>query len=271
MNGYLPVDLDLARQLESAEGAANAAYVDARKRLEPEVRATWQVIAGVHAMFDGPLSPLTQSFGLGLSGALEDEEFDELEAFFRDRGAPVQHEVSPLIGPETLGRLNARGYQVTEFSTVMARSTHDGIVEPTQVRVRMVGAAEADLWSRTAADGWASESAELSNFIRSFGRIITHSAGVHCFLAELEGRPAAAAALSLNGGIALLAGASTIPQARRKGMQQALLHARLRFAAEAGARLAMMVAAPGSGSQRNAERQGFRVVYTRSKWRLQDR
>jgi GNAT superfamily N-acetyltransferase len=130
---------------------------------------------------------------------------------------------------------------------------------------------DADLWSQVAADGWASESAELANFVRSFGRIITHSAGVHCFLAELEGRPVAAAALSLNGDIALLAGASTIPQARRQGAQQALLDARLRFAAEAGAGLAMMVAAPGSSSQRNAERQGFRIAYTRSKWRLQDR
>jgi hypothetical protein len=29
-----------------------------------------------------------------------------------------------------------------------------------------------------------------------------------------------------------------------------------------------MVAAPGSDSQRNAERAGFRVAYTRTKWCL---
>jgi len=28
----------------------------------------------------------------------------------------------------------------------------------------------------------------------------------------------------------------------------------------------MMCAAPGSASQRNAERQGFRIAYTRTKW-----
>jgi hypothetical protein len=32
----------------------------------------------------------------------------------------------------------------------------------------------------------------------------------------------------------------------------------------------MMVALPGSGSQRNAERQGFRTVYTRTKWQLRE-
>jgi hypothetical protein len=30
----------------------------------------------------------------------------------------------------------------------------------------------------------------------------------------------------------------------------------------------MMGAAPGSASQRNAERQGFRIAYTRIKWQL---
>jgi hypothetical protein len=30
----------------------------------------------------------------------------------------------------------------------------------------------------------------------------------------------------------------------------------------------MMVALPGSASQRNAERQGFRIAYTRTKWQL---
>jgi hypothetical protein len=42
--------------------------------------------------------------------------------------------------------------------------------------------------------------------------------------------------------------------------------ARLRHAAEHGCDLATMGAAPGSASQRNAERQKFRIAYTRIKW-----
>jgi len=42
----------------------------------------------------------------------------------------------------------------------------------------------------------------------------------------------------------------------------------LRYAAEKGCDIAMMCALPGSASQRNAERQGFRVAYTRIKWGL---
>jgi hypothetical protein len=35
-----------------------------------------------------------------------------------------------------------------------------------------------------------------------------------------------------------------------------------------GCDLAMMVTLPGSDSQRNAERNGFQIAYTRMKWEL---
>jgi GNAT superfamily N-acetyltransferase len=73
----------------------------------------------------------------------------------------------------------------------------------------------------------------------------------------------------LSGGVALLAGASTVPEGRGKGAQHALLEARLRFAREHGCDLAVINTAPGSASQRNAERHGFRIAYTRIKWRLE--
>jgi GNAT superfamily N-acetyltransferase len=84
---------------------------------------------------------------------------------------------------------------------------------------------------------------------------------------EVDGRAVATGALNIQERIGLLAGASTIPEFRKKGAQRALLSARLRYAADAGCDLAMMGAEAGSGSQRNAERQGFRIAYTRVKWR----
>jgi hypothetical protein len=62
-----------------------------------------------------------------------------------------------------------------------------------------------------------------------------------------------------------------VPEGRTQGAQLALLDARLRYAVERGCDLAMMGAAPGSSSQRNAERHGFRIAYTRIKWRLPER
>ena len=134
------------------------------------------------------------------------------------------------------------------------------------MRVRTIAHDEVSLWADTAAGGW-SETPELAGFISAFAAVLLESRGVVCFVAELDGRPIATGAMSLADGVALLAGASTIPAGRRRGAQLALLEARLRHAASVGCDLAMMCAAPGSASQRNAERQGFRVAYTRIKWR----
>ena len=70
--------------------------------------------------------------------------------------------------------------------------------------------------------------------------------------------------------VAILAGASTIPEGRRQGAQLALLDARLNYAAEHGCKIAIMGASPGSQSQRNAEKNGFHIAYTRTKWQLKN-
>jgi GNAT superfamily N-acetyltransferase len=89
-----------------------------------------------------------------------------------------------------------------------------------------------------------------------------------CFLAEVDGKPGAAGVLTMHEGVALFGGSSTIPEFRRRGLQTALLEERMRYAFDYGCDIAMMVAAPGSNSQRNAERKGFHIAYTRTKWQL---
>ncbi|HEX8450461.1 MAG TPA: GNAT family N-acetyltransferase [Longimicrobium sp.] len=268
--GYPFSDLELSRRLERTEGRANAAFVDARARLDPASGATWMEAAGAYAMFDGAESPLTQTFGLGLFAEARDEDLARIEAFFEGRGAPVFHEVSPMADPSLLARLSARGYHPIELSSVLFRPTAGELSGPRTpgLTVRRASREEADRWAGITAEGWASEAPELGDFMLALGRISANAEGYHSFLAELDGEPVAAGGLSLGEGIALLAGASTIPAARRQGAQLALLQARLRFAAEQGYPLGMMAALPGSASQRNAERQGFRIAYTRTKWQL---
>jgi hypothetical protein len=261
-------DIQLARRLEGTEAAANIAFVEARARLAPEVGAAHTRVAGVSAMFDGPDSPLTQTFGLGVFDELDGAAYEALEDFFLCRSAPVHHEVSPLASPETLAQLGARGYHLIEVSTVLVRPTSLPVAGERSVPVREIRRDEGLLWSRTAGEGWGTESPELARFVEAFGQVMVQAEGVHCFLAELAGRPVATGSLSIAGDTALLAGASTIPSARRQGAQLALLATRLKYASSRGAQLAMMVAQPGSASQRNAERQGFRTAYTRTKWRL---
>jgi len=270
--GFIFADLDLARRLERTEGHANAEFVEARARLSPERGAEWIEVGGTYAMFDGAASMLTQTFGLGLFGEVTNVEMDALENFFRERGAPVFHEVSPLASGEVLALLGERGYRAVELTSVMFRPiSRDASDLPApgndRVTVRVVGEDEHDLWAETATRGW-SEFTEFADQIHDLSVVNAKRAGANSFLAEVDGQPIATGGISICEGVVLLAGASTIPEGRRQGAQLALLGSRLRFAAERGCNIAMVCAAPGSTSQRNAERNGFRIAYTRIKWHL---
>jgi hypothetical protein len=266
---YPVVDLALARRLERAEADANAAFVDARRAVDPDSGAEWIEVAGAYAMFDHIGSPCTQTFGLGLFAPFLEPEFDRVEAFFRERGSDVFHEVCTLTAAESAGLLAARGYSPIEPSTVLVRPTDLPLAgAPDAIRVRRIDESESAAWAGVSAEGWSSEGTELAAFVEDLGLVTSRARCVHCFLAELDQVPIAAGALSVGGGVALMAGASTVPAGRRQGAQGALLAARLAFAAALGIDLAMVVTQPGSASQRNAERQGFRPVYGRSKWQL---
>ena len=263
---YPYADRALSRRLERAEGESAAAFVDARARIDPSVGAVWREVAGAYAMFDGPLSPVTQTFGLGLFEPARDADLDAIESFFAERGAAVAHEVSPMADPALLAMLPARGYRPIELTTLLHRPVHRGVASsPTEVRVRVIDPSEASRWAALAAAGWGEQPA-LGDFMRDFGRVSASARGAVSFVAEIGGEPIATAMLALRGDVAVLAGASTIPAFRNRGAQNALLAARLAYAAERGCEIATMGAAPGSTSQVNAERNGFRVAYTRVKW-----
>jgi acetyltransferase (GNAT) family protein len=268
-DGYPFVDLALARRLERTEMIACSNLVDAAARLAPERGSCWIEAAGARAMFDGPGSPMTQTFGLGMFDPVTPAHFDAIEAFFRQRGAPIFHEVSPLADAGLIQSLNDRAYRPFEFTSLMFRPIGGDVAPPDPaINVRPIGPDEEERWARVAAAGW-SDYAGLDSFMQEFGRISASSRGSRSYFAEIDGEPIATATLRLHDGVAFLAGASTTPGARRRGAQLALLNRRLRDAVEAGCDLAMMGALPGSGSQRNAERHGFRIAYTRIKWRKQ--
>lgn len=263
-------DLALARRLETTEALACARSVEARARVDPSSGARWIEVAGAHAMFDGAASPVTQTFGLGIAGPVTAHDFETIEHFFREHGAPIFHEVSPLADPSVVALLNERGYQPFEFTSVLYRPLDGGgtaaTVDPS-VQVRTIAAEEAEQWARVARDGW-SEFAGQGDFMLQMGRVGAATEDARLYLAEIDRRPIATASLRIHEGVAFLAGASTVPDGRRRGAQLALLDRRLRDGAAEGCDIAMMGALPGSGSQRNAERHGFRIAYTRVKWRL---
>ncbi len=267
-------DKSFSQKLERAEAETNADFVKTRARLFPTSGAEWIEVGGVYAMFDSVESPLTQTYGLGIFDEITDAELDKIEAFFKRHNAPIFHEVSPLADSSLIGLLNERGYQPIELTNVMYRTlkAENALGSPTNPRIstRIISDVEIDIFAETSVAGWSAEMPEFADFGIELCKIGAVSKGASPFIAELENKPIATGMLFIYEDIALLGGASTIPEGRRQGAQNALLEARLGYALERGCTIAVIGASPGSQSQRNAEKNGFRVAYTRTKWQLKN-
>lgn len=269
LNPMIFSDLALSQRLERAEGFACAQFAQTRRRLHPDSGADWIECGDAYVVFDGVNSPCTQTFCLGIFEELTEPTLDTIEAFFLKHEAPVLHEVSPFAGVAALDLLCRRGYRPIELSSVLYRAVKQPEALTTgDVTVRLAAPEETSLWSRISARGWAHDHPELLEFLTEFGALTAGREQTACFLAEADGIPGAAGVLTIHEGVALFAGSSTVPELRRRGLQTALLHERMRYAFDQGCDLAMMVALPGSESQRNAERKGFQIAYTRTKWQL---
>jgi len=249
-------DLALARRLEAAE-ALNARFCTASPP-----GAAFLEIAGGCAIFVGADSPLTQAVGLGLNGPVGEREVDALEAFFRTREANVSVDFCPLADPGLLEILSRRGYRASEFNNVLVKRTV-GEVIVLAPRVRRALAGEDDLWAHTVGRGYFDQG-ELTTAEMDVGRAIFAMPGALCYLAVPEsGEPAGGGALAVRDGLATLFADSTIAAYRRRGLHRELISARLNEAIALGCDLAMASTLPGSTSQRNYERLGFEVAYTK--------
>ena len=97
---------------------------------------------------------------------------------------------------------------------------------------------------------------------RLFPRYMMHP-NVRAMMAFIGDEPAGVGLVEFWPPLAQLFGGSTVPTSRRRGVQSALILARLKLAAEAGCTLAGTDSAPGGGTERNAIRLGFAPLYTR--------
>jgi hypothetical protein len=245
----------LARRLEAAEAAND---VDCTGGQEG---TAVQAIAGGWAIFAGAASPLTRAIGIGLNGPAGDADLRALEEFFHSRGASTRIDLCPLASPDLVESLGRHGFGPAEFNNVLVRSLEGLQPFPDDARVEL--ARDGDLWARTVGMGFF-ESPQLTDAEMEIGRAVFRAAGKECYLAFSEAAdPAAGASLSIHEGTAVFFGDSTVRPYRNRGLQAALIRKRLTAALARGCGLATAVTAPGCASQRNYERHGFQVAYTK--------
>jgi GNAT superfamily N-acetyltransferase len=272
-------DVDLARRLELAEARLTA---DIGRAVRHGGRAAdvlvHELTEGV-AVFAGPGSPANKLIGAGFGGPIDETALAAIEQAFVRRQTPLHVEISTLAHRENFELLTRRGYRLAGFENVLGlplsrpAGEEPGRISRTAVHIDAIAEEEGAAWLDAVTAGFLHADGPVGGApIESFPREaletifldLAATARFRRYLARVGGQVAGGASMRLEAGVAQLCGAATLPAWRRRGVQAALLARRLADAADAACDVAVVTTQPGTQSQRNAQRQGFAVLYARA-------
>lgn len=258
---------DLARRIDLADAEVLIEGARAATRHSPDAFA--RPIGGGIAAYTGSNAPFNKIAGLGYE-PLDEAELESVERDYADRGCPVQIELATLADPELPRLLVSRGYMPVGYEDVLGIDPSCDIDAQGHIEIEPV--TDLDPWLDVLLTAFAAQDTQGIQSHEHFPREAMEKSvrdfiqcrGVMRFLASLGGIPAGAASMRMAPPFALLTGAATLLDHRRRGVQTALLAHRLHLASEAGAELALITTLPGSKSQENAHKRGFELLFTRA-------
>ncbi len=260
------VDNVLARRLESCEEMPQVYYARAFQKSRPEIGAAEEQICGGHMIFAGLGSPIGRATGTGLERPFTVDDLDRIELFYREHNAPPQVDLTPMHSPEVFELFKERGYSIAELNNVLYRkleSREEFPPPPAHGEIRRSPREEAEVTGAIVEGAFFPDGAP-----EAFRGLITplyQMENALAFVATIDGRPVACGAglVIPEHRVFALCGAGTLAEFRGRGLQTALLRARMAAAIKAGCEYAVVVTQGGTTSQRNAERLGFRVAYSK--------
>jgi GNAT superfamily N-acetyltransferase len=262
------VDRLLARRLEAAEEIPQVCHALHSRRLHPESQAGVEEIAGGSLSFVEEGSPIGRAVGLGLNGPVSRDEVERIEEFYRSRGGPAQVDVCPYTDLGFIEMLKTRGYLMTELNNVLYRKLSSDLEQKTIAsgfRVEPGSPEKAEVFADIVCHSFFREG-DIPPKMKGWLVALFQFPGAMTFLATVDGHAVGSSAgqIIAERNMIALFGDGTLPEYRGRGIQTATIHARLCHAAAAGCDLAVVVTQGGSSSQRNYERAGFRVAYSKA-------
>jgi len=280
MNHMLMASGTMAARIEQAECETVLAFAAGQQAAGKDVLI--QAIGGGSAVFAGPGQPINKLAGLGFA-PIDEETLAQVERAYDTRHAELRVELATLADPSVGMLLTRRGYELAGYENVLGLALGPGLVDSLApacasdvaggVIVTRAGQDETRPWIETVADGFSqpdhfdgpppTESFERDQIVDIF-LASSQVDGMALYLARLDGTIAGGGSMRISRRLVQLSGAATLPAHRRRGVQSALLRARLLDAARQGCDLAIVTTEPGSKSQENVQRAGFTLLYARA-------
>lgn len=247
-------------------------------RAVAEIASESEPIMGGQMCRDAPGSWCNQAVAIGLEAPVTKAEVDRLIEFYVAAGVEPRVELSPFAHESLVHGLRDRGFTLRQFENVFYLPLQQpGALDrlpqsqPDGVTIEVVDREDDELvetFIRASSLGFFKEGEQIpEHFFDSMRRVVHHPRS-ESFLARLNAEPVGgggAEVADIDGTTtSCLFGVSVLPQARRRGIQQALIAARVRYAKDRGARIACIGSKPGIPTERNAARLGFQMAYTKA-------
>ena len=269
---------DLANRLEGAEALHLSRQVHICAQLRPELGACIvQVAGGVAAFTAGEYGrKLNHVTGFGLDVSATENDLITLETAYAKLGLATEIDLCPFVNADNLKLLANRTYAVNAFSnTYVTAVSGDGntfAVDP-RIKIEKISPDGGDHFLAVSIAGFAKQRHDRpAALIEILAKIAVLRKDTVLYVARIDGQIVGSAGLALldlpEAPVAHLYIASTLPASRGRGVQQALIQARLVDARRAGFEIASITARPDSASSRNASRAGFSLAYTKSTFAL---
>ncbi|GGA77812.1 GNAT family N-acetyltransferase [Ornithinibacillus halotolerans] len=194
-------------------------------------------------------------------------EVDDILTYYKERGIPIQFELTPASTNSKLMELLAtKGLYQHKFHSVLYGIDKDIHYDKnSSIIIRKLAEDEFDLFAEIYARGFG-----LPNIIKAGiaqNNKILHSLDAWDFyIALMNEKPVGIGVLFVANGVATLAASATLPEHRNNGVHQALLQERVKDAKDKGANLIVGQAKFASTSSNNMERMGLKLAYTKSIW-----
>ena len=256
------IDAALVIRVERTAARLTAMEVEALASTVPASQAHWRPLDGGVAAAMGRGRYVNRAVGAALGDTSPGELLDELEAFYDAAGLPSSLEVCPWAPPGLVAAMRGRGYAVEWFRNVYAHGLR-GLPPRSRVQIDDVGDDLEAEWTAILGSQYEPGSPERRNS-DEFCAAVHRVPGAQNLVAVIDGKAVGTGSLTPVRTVAWLGGAATLPEARGRGVQHALLVDRLHRASRMGCRLAAVTAVPDGVSARNLLRVGFQLLYTQA-------
>ena len=255
---FLP-DPETASEVVRASLAYAKCIAESYHRLYPESKPEYFELCGGAVVYVSSTSPLTQLIGFGITEPVTAKDIAFLSQYFQDRGLPFRIRVTPFTHPTLYECLAGKQFKASDVTFMMARKLN---ARPTASKIpglKIDVIKNEAMWMAAFGRGYCNGNMDPES--ERLGRTLFHAKGSQVIAAWVDGQVTGVGILTMVDNLATLNAACTLPEYRNLGIQKALIESRMAIAVQHGIKMVMARVSPGTVSQRNFEKLGFRIGF----------